>query len=124
MSCMDHISVSLTMDIGTGRGKTFLNLLCGENASLKFFFLVISILLIGEELYTFFILKPTLNRKVKSHFTKNDFPIFTVCPNPAYDLEEMNDLGYYHLYSYKTGQEWDGTSIKGWDANQTDSVSR
>ena len=122
MSCMDHISVSLTMEIGTGRGKTFLNLLCGENASLKFFFLVISILLIGEELYTFFILKPTLNRKVKTHFTKNDFPIFTVCPNPAYDLEEMNGLGYYHLYSYKTGQEWDGTSIKGWDAKQTDSV--
>ena len=112
------------MEIGTGRGKTFLNLLCGENASLKFFFLVISILLLGEELYNFFILKPTLNRKVKTHFTKDDFPIFTVCPDPAYDMDEMNELGYYHLYSYKTGQDWDGTisSIKGWDAKQTDSV--
>ena len=115
------ISVSVTM-ARKGRGKTFLNLLCGESASLKFFFLLVSIFFIGEELYTFFILKPTLNRKVKTNLTKDDFPTFTVCPNPAYDLEEMTDLGYYDIYSYKTGLDFNTFSIMGWDANQTDSV--
>ena len=37
------------------------------------------------------------------HFTKNDFPIFTVCPYPAFDMEEMNNLGYPDLFSHKTG---------------------
>ena len=107
-------------------GKTLLNLFCGENASFKFFFLVISILLIGEELYNFFILKPTINRKVKSIFTKDDFPIFTLCPNPAYDLEEMKNLGYHDLYAYKNGLDINISAMtsffKGWDANQTDTV--
>ena len=108
------------MDQGTG--KTIRNLFCGENASFKFFFLVLSLLFIGQELYTFFILKPTLNTKVKTPFDKDDFPIFTVCPNPAFNLEEMNNLGYSDIYSYKTGLDYIASIIKGWDANQTDSV--
>ena len=103
-------------------GKTLLNLFCCENASFKFFFLVISILLIGEELYNFFILKPTLYTKVKNHSIKDEFPIFTVCPNPAFDLKEMNKLGYSDIYSYKTGLDYTASIIKGWDAKQTDSV--
>ena len=102
--------------------NTFINLWCGDNASLKFFFLVISILFIGQELYTFFILKPTLNRKVKTNITKDDFPTFTVCPDPGYDLDEMHDLDYYDIFSYKTGLDYNSFNIKGWDANQTESV--
>ena len=102
------------------RGKHFLNLCCGENALLKFIFLLISILFIVEELYTFFILKPTLNKKIKTNLTKDDFPIFTVCPDPSLDLGEMALLGYYDIYSYKAGLGQE--SIIGWDANQTDSV--
>ena len=110
-----------------GTGKTLKNLFCGENASFKIFFLVLSLLFIGQELYTFFILKPTLNTKVKSQFTKDDFPIFTVCPNPAFDMEEMINLGYPDIFSYKTGLDAGldyplSSTIKGWDAKQTDSV--
>ena len=125
MSCVSNISGHLTMNHGTG--KTLVNLFCGgENASFKIFFLVLSLLFIGQELYTFFILKPTLNTKVKTHFTKDDFPIFTICPNPAFDMEEMNNLGYPDIYSYKTGldtgPDHNSSTIKGWDANQADSV--
>ena len=95
-----------------GTGKTLLNLWCGENAFLKFLFLLISVLFIGEELYTFFILKPTLNKKVKTNLTKDDFPTFTVCPDPAYDLEAMGDLGYYDIYSYKTGLDYTTFTIR------------
>ena len=110
-----------------GTVKTLTNLFCGENAVLKALFLLLSILFIWEELYTFFILKPTLSKKVKTSLTKDDFPTFMVCPDPGYDLNEMSDLGYNDIWYYKAGLSstsgYTGLpSVMGWDANQTDSV--
>ena len=71
---------------------------------LKIFFIVLCALVIFQELYVFFILKPTLTKSVKSSIEKDDFPEILICPEPSSYGEQLVKHGYNEMYSYAVGQ--------------------
>ena len=78
--------------------------LFGENHNLlKIVFMIFSSILFIEELYTFFVLKPTLTYSAKRKLTAKDFPEIILCPAPSVNLLELLSKGYFGIESYKSG---------------------
>ena len=93
-----------------------------DNTHLKTYFLTLGLLLIIEELFTYFVLKPTLTSSSKRNIEeKVDFPQIRLCPEPSVDTEAMTSLGYSSIDFYVNGLgEWNGWL--GWAGNNSGSM--
>ena len=60
-----------------------------DYASLKIFFIVLCGLVFIEELYVFFVKKPTLVKTIKEELSKEDNPDIILCPEPSVDSIEL-----------------------------------
>ena len=75
-----------------------------EHRHLKLFFLAFSLFLFFEELYTFFVVKPTLTSSSKRNKNdKVDFPQILLCPEPSVDMKAIKSLGYTGIDFYIMG---------------------
>jgi len=95
-----------------------------DYASLKIFFIVLCGLVFIEELYVFFVKKPTLVKKIKEELSKEDNPDIILCPEPSVDSEKLRSLGYNEVYQYMSGVRYNSELtpiISGWRGNQTQS---
>lgn len=91
------------------------NYLFKDYGSLKLFFIALCSLAIYQELYVFFILKPTVTSSVKTQMTNEDIPEILLCPEPSFDSEEIKNKGYADFWYYILGQDY------GWNGqNKTD----
>ena len=91
------------------------NYLFKDYGSLKLFFIILCSLAIFQELYVFFILKPTVTSSVKTQMTNEDIPEILLCPEPSFDSEEIKNKGYADFWYYILGQDY------GWNGqNKTD----
>ena len=60
-----------------------------DYAYLKLFFIVLCGMVLFEELYVFFVDKPTLVKTIKEEFSKEDNPDIILCPEPSLDSKEL-----------------------------------
>ena len=85
--------------------------------------MTLGLLLILEELYTFFVLKPTLTSSSKRNIEeKFDFPQILICPEPSVDTEAMTSLGYSSIDFYVNGLEESDDGRLGWAGNNSESI--
>ena len=56
---------------------------------LKLFFLIMCGLILLEELFVFFIEKPTLTKTIKAELTNEEYPEIIICPQPSVDLSQL-----------------------------------
>ena len=60
-----------------------------DYAYLKIFFIVLCGMVLFEELYVFFVEKPTLVKTIKEEFSIEDNPDIILCPEPSVDSKEL-----------------------------------
>ena len=94
-----------------------------DSRYLKLIFLSFALLLLLEELYTFFVLKPTLTSSSKRNINyKVDFPQILLCPEPSVDITALKSLGYSNIDLYVTGMEEIDNGSLGFAGNNSQSV--
>ena len=85
--------------------------------------------LLYEQLYNYFVLKPTLTQSGRRDLNADDFPVMTFCPIKHMDMAKLSSYGYEDLTQYKLGYQENGTRklFIGWSGNssasQTDIVT-
>ena len=89
---------------------------------IKACFALLTVLGLYDELYIFFISKPTLSSVSKSKLRPHNYPDIIICPVPGFDQNALARLGYDSSYYYSMGRlGGDGGDYTGWEGNQTES---
>ena len=70
---------------------------------LKIVFFLLCLYVTFEELEVFFFERPTLTSRAKVGLRPEDFPVITLCPDPAINVTAMQNLGYNEILSYQAG---------------------
>ena len=84
---------------------------------IKVCFAALTMFMLYDELYTFFITKPTLSSVSKSQLKPHNIPDIILCPVPGFDQNAIDRLGYDSSYYYSMGRLGGYT---GWFGNQTE----
>ena len=87
-------------------------------ALIKLFFALLTSYLLYEELFTFWIEKPTYTSSSKVKIGPQDFPDITICPFPSWNQQELVELGYAQSFEYSKGK-LDESTMFGWSGNST-----
>ena len=53
-------------------------------------------LILLEELFVFFIEKPTLTKTIKAELTNEEYPEIIICPQPSVDLSQLR-IGFNRI---------------------------
>ena len=72
--------------------------------------------MIGQELFTFAIVKPTTTSKEEKDLEISDLPEVVVCLEPGFDTEVLKNYGYKTLGYYRGSM--DGDKFAGWNGNE------
>ena len=75
-----------------------------------------------EELYTFFVSKPTLTSSTKRKYKKEDVPEILICPEPSIDIKALKSLGYSSKDFYYAGFGDLERGYLGWGGNESKST--
>ena len=78
---------------------------------------ILTALLIFKELFSFAVLRPTNTYQEEKQLDRSDLPEVVVCPDPAFDLDDLRKHGYEKTYSYYRGSA-DGTKFLGWNGGE------
>ena len=62
---------------------------------MKIIFIVLCGMVLFEELYVFFVEKPTLVKTIKEEFSIEDNPDIILCPEPSVDSKELRGNTLY-----------------------------
>lgn len=84
---------------------------------IKVCFTILTMYMLYDELYIFFIIKPTLSSVSKSQLRPHNYPDIIICPVPGFDQNAIARLGYDSSYYYSMGKLGDGWF--GWFGNET-----
>ena len=81
--------------------------LCRLRKIFKIFCTLLTLLLIGQELFTFVIVKPTTTSKEEKDLESSDLPEVVVCLEPGFDTEVLKNYGYKTLAYYRGSMDGD-----------------
>ena len=92
---------------------------------LKVIFTVITLLLIFDQFYIYFVSKPTLRFQTKRNLNSEDFPEILFCPNPSVNLDALNSRGYDGKSEYYWGvssfyNKIESNNEIGWSGNKSE----
>ena len=87
---------------------------------IKLFFALLTSYLLYEEMYNFWIEKPTYTSSSKVKIGTKDFPDITICPFPSWNQQELIKLGYSQSFEYSKGVIHESTTMFGWSGNSSE----
>ena len=64
---------------------------------------ILAIIFLLHEFYNFLFLQPTTSSTKEIHLSANIFPVVSLCPEPAFNLNNLNHHGYKGVFKYYTG---------------------
>ena len=74
-----------------------------DNRLLKLVILVLSGYLVGIELYTFWVEKPTHTSISTEYLQPRHYPDIAICPKQSWDMEALKNFGYNNVQDYLMG---------------------
>ena len=96
-----------------------------DHKYLKIFFILLTLLVLFQELVVFFIEKPTLTTVTKSQMGPDNLPVVLICPDPATDLSFLLTKGYPDTFHYQVGMIANDTTVHDaflWSGNMSENV--
>ena len=87
---------------------------------LKVSFMILTSYLLIDEMRVFLITKPTLTSVTQTNIRPESFPDILICPQQAFDLNSLHNLGYKLSFYYGLGYQSGDRLVTGWIGNQTD----
>ena len=87
-----------------------------------------TIVFIFEEMYTYYVIKPTVEHAEVQELTPETVPEILVCADPGFDEHNLVENGYDEIYNYALGilhdpEDHDDLLFKGWAGNSTDETA-
>ena len=95
----------------------FLNIRSLENV-FKFACALLTLLLIGQELVNFAIVKPTVTSKEEKGLEFDDIPEVVICIEPGFDIEVLKKYGYKRTLLYYRGRRPSDSKFIGWNGDK------
>ena len=87
----------------------------------KFACALLTLLLIGQELANFAIIKPTVTSKEKKGLEIVDIPDVVICMEPGFDIEVLKQYGYTRTPLYYKGTRPSDFKFIGWNGDKNKS---
>ena len=98
----------------------FLNIRSLEKV-FKFACALLTLLLIGQELVNFAIVKPTVTSKEEKGLEFDDIPEVVICIEPGFDIEVLKKYGYKRTLLYYRGRRPSDLKFIGWNGDKNKS---
>ena len=96
-----HNVLKIHSNQNTSKLNMCYNRLCRFRKIFKIFCTLLTLLLVGQELFTFAIVKPTTTSKEEKDLEISDLPEVVVCLEPGFDTEVLKNYGYKTLGYYR-----------------------
>ena len=87
----------------------------------KFACALLTLLLIGQELANFAIVKPTVTSKEEKGLEFDDIPEVVICIEPGFDIEVLKKYGYKRTLLYYRGRRPSDLKLIGWNGDKNKS---
>lgn len=85
-----------------------------DHRPIKAICVAISAYFLYHELNLFFIVRPTSNSDEITHLSHHLLPDISICPVPAFDMDQLQSAGYPDIFHYYLGLDSSYLVFQGW----------